>query len=461
MFLRLLFESFRRQRRRKLLAGIAILLGATAVTAMLALATTVGDRIHRELAVFGANIIVTPQADALAVKIGGVDLKPSTGGAFLHESDLAKLRTIFWANNIIGVSPELPVRALMQRQGSREAAPVPATAYWFHHDLAGLQTGAPALHPWWTVRGTWPSEAAIRAEDQNKTLQVAIGGQLARHNGLQMGDRFAMSNGSGQSAPEAVIIGIVSTGDALEDQVFLSLRDARRLRYTPIGGGAPAADASAVHDAVARVDVSAKTRPEDAFARRDPDSLSPKQRDVWYCRPYANSIAFQIREAIPGADAQQVRQVEQSEGNILARISGLMWLISAASLVAAAFAVSAAAATAILERQAEIGLMRSLGASRGRIAALFYVESALLAMIAGGIGFVLGSGLAAWLGARIFAGEQVGSTTPVLLTHLGWMNPVLLPVVLALALLVALLGSTPAIRRALGTQPSAILRAAG
>ncbi|WP_433983439.1 hypothetical protein RBB78_19545 [Tunturiibacter empetritectus] len=36
MFFRLLMESFRRQRRRKMLAGVAILLGTTAVTAMLA-----------------------------------------------------------------------------------------------------------------------------------------------------------------------------------------------------------------------------------------------------------------------------------------------------------------------------------------------------------------------------------------------------------------------------------------
>ena len=107
MFFRLLMESFRRQRRRKLLAGIAILLGTTAVTAMLALATTIGDRIHKELAVYGANIIVYPKADQLEVKVGGVDIKPASSGTYLKESDLAKLKTIFWANNITGISPEL------------------------------------------------------------------------------------------------------------------------------------------------------------------------------------------------------------------------------------------------------------------------------------------------------------------------------------------------------------------
>ncbi len=98
----------------------------------------------------------------------------------------------------------------------------------------------------------------------------------------------------------------------------------------------------------------------------DPDTLSPKQRDLWYCRPYANSIAYQIQEAIPNSTAQQVRKVEQSEGTVLSRISGLMWLISAAALLAAGFAVSAAMATAVLERRSEIGLMRSLGAGKLR-----------------------------------------------------------------------------------------------
>ncbi len=50
--------------------------------------------------------VVTPKAADLAVNIGGVDVQPATGGAYLHESDLAKLHTIFWANNITAVSPE-------------------------------------------------------------------------------------------------------------------------------------------------------------------------------------------------------------------------------------------------------------------------------------------------------------------------------------------------------------------
>ena len=127
MFFRLLLESFRRQRRRKLLAGIAILLGTTAVTAMLALATTIGDRIHKELAVYGANIIVYPKADQLEVKVGGVDIKPASSGTYLKETDLDKLKTIFWANNITGVSPELDLQGRRRIYVETVPYPIPVT----------------------------------------------------------------------------------------------------------------------------------------------------------------------------------------------------------------------------------------------------------------------------------------------------------------------------------------------
>ena len=427
MFFRLLWESFRRQRRRKLLAGIAILLGTTAVTAMLALATSIGDRIHKELAVYGANIVVYPKTDLLDVKIGGADIKPATGGSYLHASDLKKLHTIFWANNITGISPSLPLQ-INVAMPTGETMNTSAVGLWFHHaltnDPGALVTGAPALHPWWKLTGTWPTEADSNAD----SADVVLGSTLASTLQAKIGDTLHGGNRALR------VTGIVSTGDNTDKQMLLPLEAAQSIAGLP--------------DAVARVEVSARTKPEDAFARKNPDTLSPQEHEIWYCRPYANSIAYQIMEAIPGAQAEQVRRVEQSEGTVLARISGLMWLISAAALFAAGFAVSAAMATAVLERRAEIGLMRSLGASKGAIALLFYAETGLLAIFSGALGYLLGSGLAAWLGAHIFSGDG----------HTAVLNPVLLPVIIALSLIVALAGSTPSIRSALRVNPSTILR---
>ncbi len=120
MFVRLVYESFRRQKRRKLLAGAAITLGVTVATAMIAVATDIGDKINRELRTIGANLVVTPQEDSLDVEIGGVNLKPPTDGAFLEEADLPKIKGIFWHNNITGFAPMLPVNTAMEQR--REAA---------------------------------------------------------------------------------------------------------------------------------------------------------------------------------------------------------------------------------------------------------------------------------------------------------------------------------------------------
>src|ERR1700757_4486795 len=119
MFVRMVYESFRRQKRRKVLACAAIPLGVTVATAMIAEATGIGDKINRELRTIGANLVVTPQEDSLDLEIGGVNLKPPTDGAFLDEADLPKIKGIFWHNNITGFAPMLPVNIEVEQNGKR------------------------------------------------------------------------------------------------------------------------------------------------------------------------------------------------------------------------------------------------------------------------------------------------------------------------------------------------------
>src|SRR5271163_3745773 len=116
MFARLVYESFRRQKRSKLLAGVAITLGVAVATAMIAVATDIGDKINRELRTIGANLVVTPQEDTLDVEIGGINLKPPSDGAFLNEADLPKIKGTFWNNNITGFAQMLPVNVTLQRE---------------------------------------------------------------------------------------------------------------------------------------------------------------------------------------------------------------------------------------------------------------------------------------------------------------------------------------------------------
>src|SRR5215813_10697647 len=107
MFLRLVCESFRRQLRRKLLVAVAVTLGAAVATAMIAIATSIGDKVSRELRSLGANLVITPEEDTLDVQIGSVNLKPAD--TYLNDADLPKIKGIFWRNNITGFAPLLPV----------------------------------------------------------------------------------------------------------------------------------------------------------------------------------------------------------------------------------------------------------------------------------------------------------------------------------------------------------------
>jgi putative ABC transport system permease protein len=413
MFVRLVYESFRRQTRRKLLMAIAVTLGAAVSTAMIAIAIDIGDKISHELRSYGANLVVTPEDDSLDVQIGSVNLTPA-GGAYLSEADLPKIKGIFWRNNITGFAPELPVNV---KVGSTDATLV---GTYFSKTLKfGNQeftTGARKTFPWWKVNGTWP------ADDSN---QVMVGEKLAAEQGVVAGGKIEIN---GIVYP---VSGIVSTGSAEDKQVIAPLSVAQAIVRQP--------------DAVRKLFVSAVTKPEDAFARRNPDSLTPADRDRWYCSPYPQSIAYQLQEVIPHSHAEQIRQVAQNEGNVLSRIKGLMLLITLAALFTSGLAVSAAMATAMFERRQEIGLMKALGAGQFMLAAIFITESVLLACVGGMLGFAGGALLARKLGHAIFGSAIV-------------IEPILLPLILAIAALVTFAGSAAAIRRAVKYDPVHALR---
>src|ERR1700737_4739880 len=123
MFLRLVADSFSRRPRHKLLTGAALALGMTVATAALSVSLDVGDRLGREFRSLGANLLVTPQADTLPLEIGGVDYRPVDAGAYLEDAHLAKLKTIFWRNNIMGFAPFLDVPVALRPADTSAAAP--------------------------------------------------------------------------------------------------------------------------------------------------------------------------------------------------------------------------------------------------------------------------------------------------------------------------------------------------
>lgn len=440
MFLRLVADSFTRRPKRKMLTLAALALGMAVATASLSVSLDVGDRLAQEFRSLGANLLVTPEADSLPLEIGGVDYRPANAGAYLPEADLGKLKTIFWRFNIMAFAPilETQVKAtsVVDNGDMLNMRPVPKVLIigtWVNHgvripDGTTYNTGIERTNPWWQVtEGRW------FAEGKNECV---VGKDFARMHPdlsgpLRPGSQLFMYASDGAPSPVLNVVGVLDSGGPEDQAVIVPLAFAQGL--------------AGVRGMYRRLYVSALTKPEDAFARKDPKTMTPAEYDTWYCTPYISSIALQISEELKGTDVRVIRRVAEGEGNILTRVRTLLWLVTFAALLAAALAVGASAAASVIERRTEIGLMKALGAGSGLVGVLLAAEQLLVAFVGGGIGYAVGILLARLLGQRIF-----GFTPEPKLF--------LLFVVLVLASLITLLGSAYPLRRASRYDPAPILR---
>jgi len=431
MFLRIVKDSFARQPRRKLLAATALALGTAVATATLSVTLDVGDRMAREFRSLGANLLVRPLADTLPLEIGGVDYRPVKSGAYLPVADLGTLKMIFWRNNIIGFAPFLEAPVALRSAEGPSAARVEQLrttliGTWYRHEVTvpegggGFSTGVASTHPWWSVAGRWFDDAA---------QECVVGAGLARRAGISAGEVLEL-DASGRTT-RLTVTGILSTGGQEDEAVLAPLEVAQQLSGRP--------------GQYRRLFVSALTKPEDGFSRRERAGMTPAEYDLWYCSPYISSISHQIGERLSGVEVRPIRQIAEGEGQILTRLGGLMWLVTLAALLAAAIAVAATAGTTVLERACEIGLMKALGARRAMVGAFFLGEQWLLALVGGAVGYGAGLGLAH------FAGQRVFGVSPEI-------RLVLLPVVLGVAAIVTTLGSLVALRRLTRLDPAPVLR---
>ena len=426
MFLRLVADSFGRRPRRKLLTGAALALGMAVVTAAFSVSLDVGDRLSHEFRALGANLLITPQADSLPLEIGGVDYRPVNSGSHLPEQDLGKIKTIFWRNNIVGFAAVMEVPAEVSTS-SPSSSPVKTTLVgtWAHHSVAlpdgrSYATGMDQTNSWWHVDGRWFHDDAP---------ECIVGKSFAARTGIKPGDTLHINAADRSIA--LTVTGILSAGGPEDDAIVAPLQIAQQLANKP--------------GQYRRLYVSALTKPEDDFARRNPSTMSAADLERWSCSPYASSIAYQIKQVLPGVDAHVIRRVAEGEGSILTRVRTLLWLASFAALLAAALAVGASSAASVIERRSEIGLMKAIGAGSGTIGFLLAAEQLLLAFVGGGVGYALGIVLARVLGEKIFG----VAPEPSMLVFI---------VILALAACVTLLGSAIPLHRASRYEPAPILR---
>lgn len=428
MFWRMLKGALIRQKRKKLLVVITMALGASLTTATLNVMLDVGDKVNRELKAYGANILVTPRTTSLLNELYGVEIGVGSSGPYLEEADLGKIKTIFWANNIVGFAPYLSARATVGPEGPEVAL----IGTWFNRRLElptgeFLETGIKQLKPWWEVEGTW-----VQDNDEKGAM---IGSLLAKKLDLRPGDELEViiAGEGGERREKLTVRGLLNSGGPEDENIFVPLKFVQRTLN--------------LAGKVSQVEVSALTTPENELARRaaqDPASLSTEEWETWYCTAYVSAIAYQIEEAIPSARAKPIRQVAESEGAILQKTQLLMLLITALTLLASALGISNLVTAGIMERSREIGLLKALGASDMSILILFLAETVITSIAGGVAGYYPGLGFAQLVGRTVF-GAAVAT------------KAMIIPLVTALIVAVTLAGSLPAMRLLLSLRPAEVL----
>jgi putative ABC transport system permease protein len=410
----MVFRSLQRQLGKRALVALTIALGISLATAVLSVLWDVGDKLNAELKAYGANIVVRPKADAALESVYGEAAGATPG---LAEDQLGQIKTIFWAYNIVDFAPFLSGEVLL---GDR---PVTLLGTWFAKELdlpTGEQvtTGVRALRSWWDLKGEWIGDQSAGA---------MVGRQLAEDAGITVGDTITL--GGKQLPVEAVF----DSGEDADSAVVVPLALAQEMLGLP--------------GKVSWVEVSALTTPDNELserAARDPKSLSATDWETWYCTAYVSSIAYQIEEVLPDSVARAVRQVAAAEGTILDKTSTLMLLVAIIAMIGAALGIANLISAMVGERAAEIGLRKAIGASNLAVSVLLLAELAIVGMIGAAVGFAGGLGLAQVIGQAAFG-------APIAFT------PMVVPVVAAMALVVILVGSVPALRLLTRLRPAEVL----
>jgi putative ABC transport system permease protein len=428
MFWRMIGGVLGRQWKKMLMVAFTIALGSSLATAMLNVMFDVGDKINRELKTYGANINVLPRGASLLDDLYGVSEGAGVSDKYLNEEELGNIKTIFWAFNIVDFTPYLNTRVTLFTPDGAAGQELKLVGTWFDRHLElptgeALNTGIRNMKNWWDVRGRW-----LNGGD---TASAMVGETAAARHNINVGDTITVRAGPEQK--EITVEGIFNAGGEEDEAVYVPLALAQDLTGRP--------------GLVSRVEVSALTTPDNELSRRaaqDPKSLSIKEWETWYCTAYVSAICYQIDEVITDAVSKPIRQVAESEGVVLEKTQLLMLLITILSLAGSALGISNLVTASVMERSAEIGLLKAVGAHDGPVSLLVLTEILITGIIGGAGGYFAGLGFAQIIGQSVFSASID-------------IKPMVIPITAALVVLVTMAGSIPSIRLLLSFRPAEVL----
>ena len=367
MFWRVWLRSLSVKRPQSALAFAALALGAAVASLLLNLYAGARHKMQSEFRAYGPNVILAPAA----AKPGPGDSTPSPGG-LIDASVLAQLQSELHSLGL-PESRAATVPVLYTVVSARSAGKSGAAA----SNVVAVGTDLQALYrlnPAWRVSGTL---------DRLSGDACVLGVHVAERLGLRPGDPVAVSasgfgvsgapvspgepraQDGGNNSTAFTVGALISSGGPEDDQVFVPLGALQLL--------------SGLTGKISLVEMR----------------ISGTSGEV-------ESAISRLARALPSLEVRPVREIVQSEGQVLNTSRGLMLALSALILGVVLLCVMATVATIVLERTKEVAVMKALGASERTLLGLLLAEVGALGISGGLVGFAIGAVVARRLGLDLF-----------------------------------------------------------
>lgn len=384
MLAKMIFNSIFKNKIQKFLAFLTCFLATLLLSTMLNITLSIGDEVTKQLKSYGSNILVLPKGPSLSIEIGNELYEPLKNKNYLEEKNLYMIKDIYWRNNITALAPFLEGKITIEN--SQQKALIYGTYFQKAikiKDDDDFITGIKSLYPYLAVQGEWAKD------DSN---EIMLGEDFAKNNKLKLGDTIKLIGENNQSK-EAKIVGILlHANPKMSNKIIAPLNLAQDLLNK--------------QGLYSSAEVRAFTIPESALSekvrRMGEEKLDQLEYDKWYCSAYVGSIASQISDGLPGADAKALNAISDAQSLVVKKIQSLMGITCIICLIVASIAISSLMSSEIHRRKKEIGLLKVLGANTFQIYLIFAGENLIVALFAALFGFIFGTAFSQIISLSIF-----------------------------------------------------------
>ncbi len=370
-------KNLRRKALRTTMLTLVFSAGIIAVVALYYVSASIGESLEQKLTAYGANILIRPHSESLDVSYGGFSMgNLSYNTQKLNRRDVEKgIRGIEYKDRISAIAPKLLESSVI---AGRETAIVGVEweqelhlkSYWFtdSYNYGGhVNSGDAPAEPTGDSYG-------LNYDDEFGANDLIAGNTAAKLLGLTKGGQIEIDGASFHVA--AVLPPLGTDEDRL---VFVDINTLQSIKQKP--------------GEITFIEVSALC------------SGCPIE-----------DIVAQIKSALPDTEVVAMQSVVKQRMFTVDFVKNLVLVISGVILVIACFMLAVFMMASVTERRSEIGILRSMGYSRGKIFCLFSFEAFVIGIVSGVIGFTAGY----FTAIKILAKMDLAGGTPAhfSITHL-------------------------------------------